>query len=73
VVGELAPQGLKQARRCFEEALNLERSRPGDWRDMAWVDVARTQYLCGAAERARRMYEGTLAAKTGAQAVADLE
>ena len=52
IVGELAPEGLSQARRAFDEAWELERDRPGDWRSMLKCDVARTHYLRGAPERA---------------------
>lgn len=64
IVAELAPEGVTQARRCLEEALRLE-TRPGVWRDLAQDRLARTHYLAGATDRARRLYREIMAAEPG--------
>ncbi len=72
IVAELAPEGVTQARRCHEEALRLE-ARPGEWRDMAWDGLARSHYLAGAADRARRMLRETMEAEATTPGAPDLD
>jgi LuxR family maltose regulon positive regulatory protein len=60
IVGELAPDGLGQARRIFDECWRLERDSPGQWRRMVKNAVARTYYLSGSPERAAAIYRELL-------------